>query len=176
MAKIDFPVATADGQIFVADTNVIYTYIGNPPAGYWSGFAGADSANLGDTFVKVAGDNMTGNLTLDTDKITLNKSGTGSFVGKITAASTEESDSGTTVVTKDYLATTIDNISDVVISETAPADPSEGDLWWNSNTDSGKLYIYYVDADSSQWVETSPNSGVDSSGQVTFKLLLMKVM
>ena len=85
MAKIDFPVATADGQIFVADTNVIYTYVGNPPAGYWSGFAGADSANLGDTFVKVAGDNMTGNLTLGTDKITLNADGSAQYEGRIFA-------------------------------------------------------------------------------------------
>tara|TARA_R110002012_G_scaffold260844_1_gene442602 strand:- start:1623 stop:2720 length:1098 start_codon:yes stop_codon:yes gene_type:complete len=49
------------------------------------------------------------------------------------------------------------------VSETPPANPSEGDLWWDSSNDSGKLYIYYVDADSSQWVETSPNSGGDSS-------------
>ncbi len=86
MAKIDFPVATADGQVFVADTNVIYTYVGNPPAGYWSGYAGADSANLGDTFVKVAGDNMTGNLTLGTDKITLNATGSANFAGRVDGA------------------------------------------------------------------------------------------
>ena len=75
MAKIDFPVATSDGQIFVADTNVIYTYVGTPPAGYWSGYAGIDPDSLGNIFVKVAGDNMTGNLTLGTDKITLNAGG-----------------------------------------------------------------------------------------------------
>ncbi len=72
MDKIDFPDALSDGQVFVADTNVIYTYVGNPPAGYWSGYAGADSEALEDTFVKVVGDNMTGDLTLGTDKITLN--------------------------------------------------------------------------------------------------------
>ncbi len=84
MAKIDFPVATADGQIFEADNNVIYTYVGNPPAGYWSGYAGAGAENLGDIFVEVAGDNMTGNLTLGTDKITLNADGSAAFAGNIT--------------------------------------------------------------------------------------------
>jgi len=47
----------------------------------------------------------------------------------------------------------------VDVSETPPGNPSEGDLWWDSSTDSGQLYIYYVDADSSQWVEASPSSG-----------------
>ena len=31
-----------------------------------------------------------------------------------------------------------------------PANPVEGTLWYN--TDSGILYTYYVDTDSSQWV------------------------
>ncbi len=47
----------------------------------------------------------------------------------------------------------------VEVSDTEPANPSEGDLWWDSSTDSGQLYIYYVDANSSQWVEASPSSG-----------------
>jgi len=37
------------------------------------------------------------------------------------------------------------------ISETAPTAPEAGDVWYNSTT--GKTYIYYTDADSSQWVE-----------------------
>ena len=36
MAKIDFPVATVEGQEFIASTGVIYTYVGTPPDGYWS--------------------------------------------------------------------------------------------------------------------------------------------
>lgn len=44
------------------------------------------------------------------------------------------------------------------ISDTAPSNPSSGDLWWNS-TD-GNLYVYYTDADTSQWVDTT---GVGSS-------------
>ena len=55
-------------------------------------------------YVKVAGDNMTGNLTLGTNKITLNAtSGSGAFTGKVTSASTTSSDPGATLVTKDYV-------------------------------------------------------------------------
>lgn len=38
------------------------------------------------------------------------------------------------------------------VSNTPPSNPSEGDLWWDS--DSGKTYIYYTDGSSNQWVET----------------------
>jgi len=41
------------------------------------------------------------------------------------------------------------------ISATAPTSPSEGELWWD--TDAGKLFIYYIDGDTSQWVEASPS-------------------
>lgn len=39
-----------------------------------------------------------------------------------------------------------------VNSPTAPSSPSNGDQWFNTNT--GQLYIYYTDANSSQWVES----------------------
>jgi len=42
----------------------------------------------------------------------------------------------------------------VTISSTAPTGASEGDLWWDS--ESGFLFVYYNDGDSSQWVEASP--------------------
>ena len=41
----------------------------------------------------------------------------------------------------------------VTIADTPPA-ASAGDLWWES--DSGRLKIYYQDADSSQWVDVAP--------------------
>ena len=47
-----------------------------------------------------------------------------------------------------------------IVSETVPTtkengDPLEsGDLWWNS--DLGILYVYYIDSDSQQWVDTDP--------------------
>jgi hypothetical protein len=39
----------------------------------------------------------------------------------------------------------------VIVSDTAPSFPSSGDAWLNSN--SGTLYIYYTDEDSSQWIQ-----------------------
>ena len=42
----------------------------------------------------------------------------------------------------------------VEVGTTAPVTPSEGDLWWDS--DDGRLYIYYNDGDSTQWIEASP--------------------
>jgi hypothetical protein len=43
----------------------------------------------------------------------------------------------------------------VTVSDTAPASPSQGDLWWDSSDDAGVLFIWYDDADGGQWVETS---------------------
>lgn len=43
--------------------------------------------------------------------------------------------------------------SSVAIQSNAPGNPAPGALWWNN--DYGKLFIYYNDVDSNQWVETS---------------------
>ena len=55
------------------------------------------------------------------------------------------------------------------VSDTAPADPQNGEIWLNS-TD-GNTYIYYVDGDSSQWVEIGGNTGqpptIDDLNDVT---------
>ena len=41
-------------------------------------------------------------------------------------------------------------------STTPPLNPDDGNLWYNS--DDGRLYIYYNDGDSAQWVDASPDS------------------
>lgn len=43
------------------------------------------------------------------------------------------------------------------ISDTAPASPTAGDLWWKS--DDGQMYVYYTDANSSQWVVANAYAG-----------------
>ena len=43
----------------------------------------------------------------------------------------------------------------VSVGENPPSPASEGDLWWNSSDDNGRLYVYY----GSQWVEASPQGG-----------------
>lgn len=45
----------------------------------------------------------------------------------------------------------------VTISSTAPASPNISNLWWNTNT--GGMYIYYNDGNSSQWVEVGSANG-----------------
>ncbi len=40
------------------------------------------------------------------------------------------------------------------VSANPPSSPTNGSFWWNS--DLGKLYIYYTDNDSAQWVEAVP--------------------
>jgi hypothetical protein len=49
----------------------------------------------------------------------------------------------------------------VTASDTAPTSPSAGDLWFKSDT--GALYVYYTDADSSQWVGVSGPAGADGA-------------
>ena len=50
----------------------------------------------------------------------------------------------------------------VTTSDTPPASPSDGDLWYDSV--GGRTYVYYDDGDSSQWVDTSPQgSGVSDA-------------
>lgn len=50
----------------------------------------------------------------------------------------------------------------VTVSETAPTSPSAGDLWWSSSE--AVMYIYYTDADSSQWVSTSTPGADGATG------------
>lgn len=44
------------------------------------------------------------------------------------------------------------------VGSSAPVGSNPGSLWWDTNL--GRLFIYYNDGDSSQWVETSPSGGV----------------
>ena len=51
------------------------------------------------------------------------------------------------------------------ISPNAPTtSPDAGDMWWNS--DDGRLYIYYNDGASAQWVDASPNTPVEGVSSV----------
>jgi hypothetical protein len=49
---------------------------------------------------------------------------------------------------------TVSAAAGVIISDTAPLNPIHGALWWRSNT--GKLYVFYNDGTSSQWVQVGP--------------------
>jgi hypothetical protein len=46
----------------------------------------------------------------------------------------------------------------VTISATAPLNPNQGDMWWDSE-DTTALYIWYDDGNSAQWVPATPQGG-----------------
>ena len=52
----------------------------------------------------------------------------------------------------------------IEVSDSEPTTPSNGDLWWKSDT--GVLKIYYTDVDTSQWVDASPTSASATSPKV----------
>jgi hypothetical protein len=54
----------------------------------------------------------------------------------------------------------------ITVSDTAPASPASGALWWDSV--GGQMYIWYVDPNSSQWVAASSQAvGTAGGGGVT---------
>ena len=57
------------------------------------------------------------------------------------------------------------NKVDAQVSSTAPQGAVNGDRWYD--TVSGRTYVYYTDADSSQWVEASPPYEESNAPQIT---------
>ena len=94
------------------------------------------SGTLDDRYVMLAGSTMTGPLILNADPT--------DALGS---------------VTKQYVDTQIGDIDIPAAPDTSPSPPStpaNGQLWWNTND--GRLYIYYTDIDSSQWVPATPET------------------
>ena len=59
------------------------------------------------------------------------------------------------------------------VQSTAPSSANPGDLWYD--TDDGRMFVYYTDANSSQWVDASPNGvptdlTVDGNATIADKL------
>ena len=46
----------------------------------------------------------------------------------------------------------------VAVNNVPPTNADQGDMWWN--TTDGRLYIWYQDVDTGQWVDASPDSQV----------------
>ena len=55
----------------------------------------------------------------------------------------------------------------VDVSDTVPTDPASGNLWLDTNT--GKLYIYYDDGDTAQWIQPSSAGGGTASDATTLE-------
>ena len=55
--------------------------------------------------------------------------------------------------------------SNVTTNDTAPTTPSDGELWWDSN--SGNLKVYYQDTNSSAWVDAINVTSDDTTNTLT---------
>jgi hypothetical protein len=74
------------------------------------------------------------------------------FTGTVTLPA--DPASGLQAATKQY----VDNLTaGIVVSDTAPASPKIGTLWWDSV--GGQLYVWYNDGNSSQWVVANNSPG-----------------
>ena len=117
MAQINFPVATADGQTFEAPNGVIYTYVGTPPNGYWSGtFQDQSLQTLDGRYLKLDASNdpvtgacdFTGLTTheagVDVVNAVINTDGSAEFAGDITFKGWESNtDGGAKIVSGGFI-------------------------------------------------------------------------
>jgi hypothetical protein len=60
--------------------------------------------------------------------------------------------------------------SGITISDTLPASPTNGQLWWESDT--GILWLYYIDPNTSQWIAISSPGVIQASGLVLLNTLV----
>lgn len=150
----------ADGKLFYKNTsNSIAEISGAGGGGGGSGF-GTVNANgtlvvaevSNDVLTLNAGENIQISANIYTDSITVSANLKTAFDKSNTAYSIANAafDKANAAVT---------------VSNTAPVGPTEGALWWSETY--GKLFIYYNDGTSSQWVEASPSGGT-STGNTTY--------
>tara|TARA_R100001594_G_scaffold1281_4_gene5385 strand:+ start:2504 stop:5350 length:2847 start_codon:yes stop_codon:yes gene_type:complete len=101
---------------------------------------------LKDTKVDHRDPKILANLDMDSNKIT--------NVASPTAA--------TDAASKAYVDSAVSIAA--TVGDTAPTNPTQGDRWYDSS--SGRTFVYFTDADSSQWVDASPplDSGVGGTG------------
>jgi len=124
-----------DACIFIKDSNNNIIRISNAGIPI-PGEDNPQSGTLDDRYVMLAGSTMTGPLILNADP-------------------TDDLGSAT----KQYVDNEIEAIDIPVAPKTDPSPPDNpvtGQLWWNTND--GRLYIYYTDIDSSQWVPATPET------------------
>ena len=124
-----------DPVIFLKDSNnqvIRISGIGLPDLGNGSG----QSGTLDDRYLMLSGGTMSGNITL--------------FANPTAAME---------AATKQYVDNQVGNIdvpSATEVGTVPPNNPIEGALWWDTND--GRLYVYYTDINSSQWVPAIPET------------------
>lgn len=65
--------------------------------------------------------------------------------------------SGIAIGSNGLITATISNEAIATVSNVAPSPATQGKLYWDSEI--GRLFVYYVDNDSQQWVDASPAIG-----------------
>jgi hypothetical protein len=97
---------------------------------------------------------------------TVNQGGSGYAVGNVVFLIGAGNQNGSanvtavnTVATGAWEAVGAADGASVSVGDTAPANPEQGDLWYD--TDSGRLFVWYEDANTNQWVDASPSGGGD---------------
>lgn len=127
LLRLDSTSSTGDSQILLTDNN-------NPTG-----------EGLRITYRSAVGDTFFNNIyTVATDAFHWQKGdyGAGTSLMRITMAGN---------IIKSINGATIPGNT---ISDTAPSSVFNGDLWWESDT--GRLRVYYTDANTSQWVDATP--------------------
>ncbi len=76
-----------------------------------------------------------------------------------------DGDSSQWVIATSVISSGTNSGSSVIMSSVPPSEPKEGMLWWNK--DVGNLLIYYVDDDSSQWVDACSIDNTNTSLDLT---------
>ena len=129
-----------DPVIFLKDSNnqvIRISGIGIPDLSDSAG----QSGTLDDRYLMLSGGTMTGNITLFADPTVAMEA-----------------------ATKQYVDTQVGNIdipSATEVGTVPPSSPVDGALWWDTND--GRLYVYYTDVNSSQWVPATPETIIVSA-------------
>jgi hypothetical protein len=86
------------------------------------------------------------------------------LTGNPTAPTPTAGDADTSIATTAFVAAALAAAAAATsIGDAPPSSPKVGQLWWQSST--GRLFIYYQDANTSQWVEV-PGPNIDTTGFV----------
>ena len=134
MPSLNFPVSPADGDYYQG-----FEY--DETFGVWKRVGGSGAASMTVSETPPVQGLTSGAMWLD--------SGTGN-----TYIYYEDGDTNQWIQSSgiDYIA---GRGSNFIVQSTAPGNPVDGDVWYDPT--SGFTYIYYVDSDSSQWIQFGLN-------------------
>ena len=118
----------------------------------------ADITRMVHPFYLANSDYITDSKTATLTNKTFDANGTGNSISNIDPAdlSATGTPSSSTYLRGDNTWATVSGGgggTSVSVSDTAPSSPSAGDLWFDSST--AKMYIYYSDANTDQWVSVT---------------------